>query len=228
MANNTNRPRIVSFTANMASTSSAFARMSMMHAFSGEFRGVARRLVEQSQNATALHDIGLPAMCVIASATALDSFVNEKLERLKGDLPSVASQCEKLLESKQTSLAKKWAQLLALGGRPAFTAVAEPYLSFEQLIHLRNVLVHRAARIHFVEDFPELEYGKKVKATFKVKDLAVKFPFSAAPGLTWERQVLTPDCAKWAHNVAVKMMVEHCRLTADLGAALTLANEILK
>jgi hypothetical protein len=139
--------------------------------------------------------IRYPAAVIVLASTALDAYINETLafSRLMELEPQKREEIGKLRKEK---LREKWIGAPLLLGGTAFDASAEPYLSFDLMLTLRNKLVHYSAGFRTTSEYP-LE---------KIEEYKKRFTFTYEGTADWTSQVLNLECARWGCRTAQTMV----------------------
>jgi len=169
--------------------------------------GLARHFAEEAAKGRppGVPQMGLPAASVIHAATALEAFIFEQYQFAAGAGAEMRSLVEELQDSRGLTLEAKWLLLPRLQGNALFDKSREPFDSFRLLVALRNAIVHSASKSLKHAQFPSRS----------LKGLAAKFSYNEDPRATWDTNVLTPACARWACNTAAAMVEEYFRLAGQ-------------
>jgi len=178
---------------------------------SGVMYATARRFALEAQGG-APPRTALPVATVVLVCTALEAFVNEEIEldaasdamtaASGGMAPAPAGRLRAKVEEKNLPLRQTWRKYLWLHGK-LFDEKKEPYLAFDRLVELRNLVVQRSARAYSSTGFPK--EAQAVRGRFEFT------PPQRAAGDPWEQQVLNVHCARWACNTTVAIRAEHFR-----------------
>jgi hypothetical protein len=184
-------------------------RGAQMSDFSGTRYVTARRFALECSPSAPPGDArtALPMAVVLLVCTALESFVNEQVEfEATSGVYSVQAQLlrAKVHQGKGAPSSRAvWKCYLALRDKE-FNETQEPGAGFNDLVELRNLLVHRAAKFYGPHELPD-----------KVASLEKRFDFTS-PGdagfIAWDQRVLNAPCARWACHTAVAIRAEHWRL----------------
>ena len=167
--------------------------------------GLARHFAEEAAKGRppGVPQMGLPAASAIHAATALEAFIFEQYQFAGGAGAEMRALVDELQDSRGLTLEAKWLLLPRLRGHALFDKSREPFDSFRLLVILRNAIVHSASKSLKHAQFP-------MRA---LKGLAAKFSYEEEPRASWDTNVLTPACARWACNTAVAMVDEYFRIS---------------
>ncbi|HXA79207.1 MAG TPA: hypothetical protein VNV41_18890 [Candidatus Acidoferrales bacterium] len=139
--------------------------------------------------------IRYPAAVIVLASTALDAYMNETLaffHFMEHDL----QKRQEIAGLRTEKLRQKWIAAPLLLGGTAFDASAEPFLSFDLMLRLRNKLVHYSAGFRTTSEYP-LE---------KIEEYRKRFTFTHEGTADWTSQVLNLDCARWGCRTAHAMV----------------------
>ena len=141
-----------------------------------------------------LHNlIRYPAAVIVLVSTSLDAYVNETLAFHHLMEPTKQLRIAELREKK---VREKWVHAPEILGGKALDINAEPYLSFDLLLTLRNKLVHYSAGFRTTSEYP----------LTKIDEYKQRFAFTHEGTSDWTSQVLNLECARWGCRTAQGMV----------------------
>ena len=141
-----------------------------------------------------LHNlIRYPAVVIVLVSTSLDAYINEILAFHHLIEPTKQLRIAELRGKK---LREKWVHAPEILGGSAFDTNAEPYLSFDLLLTLRNKLVHYSAGFRTTSEYP----------LAKIDQYKQRFTFTHEAKSDWTSQVLNLECARWGCKTAQRMV----------------------
>ncbi|HWH56551.1 MAG TPA: hypothetical protein VN682_02910 [Terriglobales bacterium] len=143
-----------------------------------------------------------PSAVIVLVSTSLDAYINETLAffQLMELEPNKRLQIAELREKKSR---EKWVGAPnILAGEP-FDTNAEPYLSFDLMLTLRNKLVHYSAGFRTPSEYP----------LSKIDEYKQQFTFTYEGTSDWNSQVLNLECARWGCRTVQGMVKTFHRLT---------------
>ena len=137
-----------------------------------------------------------PSAVIVLVSTSLDAYINETLTYLHFlELePNKKRQIAEL--RKNNNLREKWVAAPEILAGTALDIQAEPYLSFDLMLRLRNKLVHYSAAFRTPSEYP-------LAAIDAYKQ---RFPFTYGGTANWTSQVLNLECARWSCRTAREMV----------------------
>lgn len=144
-----------------------------------------------------------PSAVIVLVSTSLDAYINETLAYLHFlELkPNKKRQIAELQKSRE--LREKWVGAPEILAGTAVDIRAEPYLSFDLMLTLRNKLVHYSARFRTPSEYP----------LSKIDEYKQRFTFTYEGTSDWTSQVLNLECARWGCRTAQGMVKTFHRLT---------------
>ncbi len=155
-----------------------------------------------------------PLVAIVFSAAALEAFINEAailaeqplLTGVPEEPDSVGTFAELIGEMERTPVELKFMVTRAVFAEQVYDKGAQPYQDFGLLIELRNALLHLRPRDIF--EFSPVT-GMSVqppKIIHKLRSKNILARPEAVTGGPWIRWISTPAAARWACNVAAKMV----------------------
>jgi hypothetical protein len=146
--------------------------------------------------------IRYPAAVIVLASTALDAYINETLAffyLMEQDL----HKRQDIAKLRTEKLRPRWIAAPLLLGGTAFDVRAEPFLSFDLMLTLRNKLVHYSAGFRTTNEYP-LE---------KIAEYKKRFAFTHEGTADWTSQVLNLECARWGCRTAQAMVLTFHKLS---------------
>ncbi len=170
--------------------------------------GLACQLAVDSRKDGSASDVSMPAGAVVLSVAALEGFVNEQAESVRGGDPNVSANIETALSERE--FPARWDAFVRAMSSVGFQRGARPFQGFDGLHELRNAIVHY--RPHFLVPgaLPDTKRGRKLG------HLRDEFALRDGPEIApWTHRYLSPGCAAWACRTARDMVRAHLDVTGQ-------------
>lgn len=150
-----------------------------------------KRAIEAKKLEKFEEELAESASSIIFSALACEAVISEYITHFEFSSSDIPEEIEKLRRERKPI--KKWKALLKYSTPDLKLNEIDNYLKLSCLFKLRNVIVHRNARMLKAGSFP-----KEIAPCISQKVIPEPSEFRG----TWINSILNPKIAQWSYNTA--------------------------